>query len=305
MEMTLPDSVRYVKNGPGGRWWEVAKANSQIRAGWKDVPNELLEAADLPAIRPLVSQTQDFNQLQTLLIRPSEHLWVTFEDGYLWWCTVQDGAHINPEPSAWEQEGHFWLTCTTPWSNHSVDGLRDLAMSELPGKVTTVAGFRATICVPKASIQILRIIRNEEDPAVSAAKAARHAYERAIAELIARLGPKDFELLIDLILSRTGWSRLSPIGGSRADIDMEVENASTDEIAFVQVKSEANQADLNDYISRFSAQSKRYTRMIFVVNSPTSVLTPPEGKPLHIWSGERVAELVVKHGLGDWVATRL
>ena len=29
---TLPNSVRYVKNGPGGRWWATAKAEGQIHA---------------------------------------------------------------------------------------------------------------------------------------------------------------------------------------------------------------------------------------------------------------------------------
>jgi hypothetical protein len=43
----LPNSVRYVKNGAGGRWWTAAKAKGQIHASWKSVPDEALRARDL------------------------------------------------------------------------------------------------------------------------------------------------------------------------------------------------------------------------------------------------------------------
>jgi len=312
MAEALPSSLRYVKNGAGGRWWKAAKASGQLHAGWKEVPDDLLQAANLAAIKPLVQAgwggrpgaTQDFNALRTLLDRPSQHVWVTFQDDCLWWCTVLDHVQTNPDGDTGDR-GHFWLTCASPWSDHSVDGARRLAMSELPGNVTAVAGFRATVCEPKASEQILRIIRNEEDPDARAAALARQAYQDAVAKLVARLGSKDFEVLIDLILSRTGWARLATVGRTRADIDIEVENAATDEIAFVQVKSSASQATLDDYVSKFNDQSDRYKRMIFAVHSPSGRLTPPDGQPVQVWTGDRIAQLVVKHGLGDWVATRL
>lgn len=57
-------------------------------------------------------------------------------------------------------------------------------------------------------------------------------------------------LLVDLILSRDGWARIGPLAGSMADIDTEVENRSSNEVAFVQVKSKADQGVLNEYIER-------------------------------------------------------
>ncbi len=41
--------------------------------------------------------TQDFNALRDLLDSPSKHLWITFEGGCMWWCTVLDGATANPD----------------------------------------------------------------------------------------------------------------------------------------------------------------------------------------------------------------
>jgi hypothetical protein len=80
---TLPNSVRYVKNGAGGQWWRVAKTNGQIHLGWPRIPDDLLHAADLAQIEALIRKefgakrgaTQDFNALRTLLDHPSQHVW--------------------------------------------------------------------------------------------------------------------------------------------------------------------------------------------------------------------------------------
>jgi hypothetical protein len=312
MIVSLPDSVRYVKNGPGGQWWKTAKANGQMHLGWRNIPDTLLRTADMEPIEGLIraqfgnkpGATQDFNALRTLLVDPSRHVWITFQDGCMWWCTVRNDVETNPDIET-KARGHFWLTCVTPWSNYSIDRKRHLVKSELPGIVAAVAGYQATVCEPKGWKETLRIIRNEEDTDTRIAEVARQTYEDAVAKLVARLGDKDFELLIDLILSRTGWGRLGRVGGPTEGIDVEVENVSSDEIAFVQVKSTATQGVLDDYVSRFNAQRDRYDRMIFAVHSPKGVLTPPTGQFVSVWTGKEIAQRVVKLGLGDWVASRL
>jgi hypothetical protein len=311
MADALPSSVRYVKNGEGGRWWPAAKAHGQVHLGWRIIPHHLLRNADMTAIEPLIRSefgakpgaTQDFNALRSLLDHPSQHVWVTFQDGCMWWCTVRDGIGVNRDGDM-SNRGHFWLTCALPWSNHSLAGKRHLSITDLPGIITATSGFKGTVCRPKGWREILRIIRNEDADARAAAL-AREAYEGAVAKLVARLGDKDFEVLVDLILSRTGWSRLAKLGGVTEGTDVEVENATSDEIAFVQVKSSATQAVLDDYVSRFNQQRDRYKRMIFAVHSPKGGLTPPDGQPVQIWTGKRIADLVVRLGLGDWVASRL
>src|SRR5258708_7722019 len=110
-------------------------------------------------------------------------------------------------------------------------------MSGLPGPVTAVAGFRAMICEPGASTEILRIIQDKEDLDCIAAVLARDAYTGAVAKLVKRLHERDFELLVDLILTRTGWMRLAETGGTTEGVDIEVQNATAEEIAFVQVKA--------------------------------------------------------------------
>lgn len=275
------------------------------------MPPDLLRTANLAAIDGLDQSafgprrsvaTRDRNALRTLLDRPSRHLWITFEDGFLWWCAVRDNVEVNPAGES-REEGHFWLHCDRPWANRSVGG-RLLAIADLPGIVTTTAGFQGTVCEPAGWKAIRRIILDEADPETLAAARAREAYECAISTLVARLHHKDFEVLIELLLSRTGWVRLAKLGGATEGIDVEVENAASGEIAFVQVKSTATQGVFDDYVARFSERRERYSRMICAVHSANESLCAPHGMPVQLWDGPRISELVVALGLGDWVARR-
>lgn len=311
VKIVLPKSVRYVKNGRGGQWWQAARANNQIHLGWKSVPHELLLMPDFPKIRQLLKAefgsrrgaTQDFNALSDLLITPSQHIWMTFQDGCMWWCTAFDGAITNPNGES-PEKGNFWLACNRPWSNQSLKG-RLLAISDLPGSVTRTAGFKGTVCTPKAWQAVLRIIRDERDPDATSTANARSAYQQTVLTVVKRLSPKDFEQLIDHILTRTGWARISTLGKTREGIDIEAENLAVGEIAFVQVKSSANQQVLNDYIERFQKRREIYSRMIFAVHSPAGKLTAPTDHAVQVWTGDRLAQLVVRLGLGEWVETRL
>jgi hypothetical protein len=309
----LPNSVRYVKNGQGGRWWQAARTNNQIHLGWKIIPKELLLTPDFPRIEQVIKAefgprqgaTQDFNALRDLLDAPSKHVWMTFEDGCMWWCTVLDGAIVNPNGESLEK-GTFWLPCDRPWSNRTIKG-RLLAIPDLPGTVTTTAGFKATVCTPNACDAILRIIQDVKDPDAANAANARSDYQRAILKMVKRLSPKDFEQLIDHILARTGWARISTLGKMQEGIDLEAKNLAVDEIAFVQVKSSATQKVLNEYLEKFKERRDRYARMIFAVHSPIGKLHPPADLPwaVQVWTGDRVAELVVRLGLSEWVENRI
>jgi len=95
------------------------------------------------------------------------------------------------------------------------------------------------------------------------------------------------------------------LGGATEGIDIEVENPSTGEIAFVQIKSSATQSILNDYLSKFNERKSRYDRMIFAVHPREGSLSPPQDKRVQVWGCDRIAELIVRLGLGDWITKRL
>jgi hypothetical protein len=311
-ESVLPSTVRYVKNGQSGCWWREAHKKEQVHLGWKSVPKKLLIKPNFPKIEKIIrgvfgprpGATQDFNALKDLLDNPCQHLWITFEDGCMWWCTVRNEVTVNFNDEG-TQKGHFWLMCDRQWSNTSLGG-RLLAISDLPGAVTTTGGFKGTVCTPKAWEMVLRLIRDEKDPDAELAAAARAAYKASVVSVIRKLPWKDFEQLIDLILARTGWARVSTIGSTQEGIDMEVENLSAAELAFVQVKSTAGQAVLDEYVERFEKRRDHYARMIFAVHSPVGKLTAPLSNPsVQLWTGERIADLVVRLGLGEWIERKL
>lgn len=314
--IVLPNSVRYVKNGDSSvQWWKTAKDYDQIHFGWSNIKDELLKNHEFEEIKRCIEEDyktrkkkqgagQDFNALCTVLKNPSKHIWITFQDGEMWWCTARDGVTINPDGQS-STSGHFWLTCDHPWSNRPLSGERSFAKSDLPGPVTRTAGFRATVCTPKASEAIRRIILGQKNQDVEYAGTVRTAYEKAIGNLIRQLAPQDFEQLIDHIMTRTGWERISVLGKELADVDLEVRNYAVNEIAFVQVKSSANQQVLDNYIGRFRRQRERYSRMIFAVHSPDKPLSAPKELPVQLWTGIDLAKLTVRLGLGEWLETKV
>lgn len=187
----LPSSVMYVKNGPGGEWWSVAKRQNQIHAGWKRFAPASIRNPNIPEIKKQYwklypkktkqGRTADLNALVRLLDRPSQHIWITFQSGYLWWCTVHDRAQSDKRDAP--STGHFWLSCRRPWSNRSIKGTL-LSTEDLPGTVTKVAGFKATVCKPNAWKEILRVIQDQADPKSLKVQHARVAYEQAMKAMI-------------------------------------------------------------------------------------------------------------------------
>jgi hypothetical protein len=121
--------------------------------------------------------------------------------------------------------------------------------------------------------------------------------------MVKQLHWRDFELLIGLIFDQTGWARLSRIGGSQKSIDLDVKNWASEERAFVQVKSEASQAVLNQSIEEFK-DYPHYQQMVFAVHTPSTQLRTDHPN-VHIWADARLAELVVHLGLGTWLETKL
>jgi hypothetical protein len=108
-------------------------------------------------------------------------------------------------------------------------------------------------------------------------------------------------VLVDLIFAGSGWKRASAVGGSdQADTDLILEQAVTGERAFVQVKSRASQATLQDYVDRFQA-SVGFDRLFFLCHSPTGAVAAVDQPGVHVWLGDTLAEQAVRAGLFDWL----
>jgi hypothetical protein len=175
----------------------------------------------------------------------------------------------------------------------------------LSTKLTKVAAYRQTLCSiePENVGYLMRKLAGESEPQVAAAIGAKGALTAVMEGLVKSLHQTDFETLVDIILARGGWHRISALGGNLKDVDLILEQAVTKETAFVQVKSKASQKVLEDYIRRFQ-EAGTFTRLIFACHSPKGALRVGERSDVIVWALPDFAEMVVKNGLVDWLIAR-
>jgi len=192
-----------------------------------------------------------------------------------------------------------------PWSDKDIKG-NVLRVPDLSTRITKVASFQQTICNVAEAQHLLRRLNCEEDPAIGEVRQVKSMLVDVIQKLIASLHQSNFELMTDLIFSRSGWRRISDLGRTQADIDLALEHPATGERAFVQVKSAASQSVLNNYLKR-CLDNGTYDHFFFVCHSPKGTLSIDEqieideGIKTHVWSGADLATMAIDAGLIDWL----
>ena len=308
MEPINPKEIRYIKLGRGGMWAEAALERGELHFGYLAVSHDLCLQGDWDAVirglteegRSLGKARDAVREIRDFYTLGSDCLWVTFVDGHLWW------AFARPKVT-WlglDDDGRAARMRETVdgWHKLNIVG-QPLRIDGLSTRLTQVAAYRQTVCNVKASDYLLRRINGIEEPVVARAHEARTFMIKVATEMISGLHWADFETLVDLIFSRSGWQRISRVGGTQADTDLVVEHPTTGEIAFVQVKSKAGQAVLDDYKDRFR-RGGIYDRMFFVCHSPIGTLSLDDTAGVQIWAGDRLADAAVKAGLFDWLTER-
>ena len=305
MEKIAPKEVRYIKLGQGGSWASVSIKKGELHFGYRTVPHELCLRGDWDGVidvlmqegRSLGKARDGMREVRDFYTLGADCIWITFAGRHLRW------AFADPEVT-WlgaEEEGQGARKRLTidGWHDCDIAG-RPLGIDSLSTRLTQVSSYRQTICSVRAADYLIRRINGEEEPVVGKARSARDAMTKVAAEMIAALHWADFETLVDLIFSRAGWQRLSRLGGTLADVDLLLEQPTTGEKAFVQVKSKASQVVLDDYLDRYRRDGS-CQRFFFVCHSPKGSLSTGEDDRLQIWAGERLAEAAVKAGLYDWL----
>lgn len=299
--------VRYIKLGTGGAFARAALERGEIYLDHREVPHELAMRADRDAIiahyislgRP-PGKAKDFSrEVMDFHTLPEETIWITFGGGCLWWARAKLPVEwIGPS----EGRGTRLRQVLEPWRNTDLNGAI-LLKDNLSTRLTKVAGYRQTLCAIEAEGYLRQRLIGEQDPMVADALEARAAMLRIITALIAGLHETDFETLVDVLLARGGWHRVSTLGGTMKDADLLVEHPVSGERVLVQVKSRASQRVLDDYIERFDA-NPGLARLIFACHSPTGKLQAPGRPEVAIWSGEALADASLRSGLLDWLIAR-
>jgi hypothetical protein len=155
----------------------------------------------------------------------------------------------------------------------------------------------------RAGDYLLRKLSDQLSPEIAAAEQAERTLITAIVGLMHLLTWQGFELLVDLVFSTSGWRRVSQVGRTQKTVDLELVLPSTAERAFVQVKSQATLAALNEYASRLE-QAEAYDRMFFVWH--TGDISEDSGPEDVILLGpSKLARMVLDAGLSSWLREKV
>lgn len=308
METINASKAKYIKLGSGGEWQDMCLADGTARMGYYEVPHALGQAADHDGIKQLYidrgsiprTATSHARQVIDFYDQGADTLWITFANGYLYWAFLEPAVEFIGSDKALYQNGSRLRRTMSGWSNLSLGG-DVLLESNLNGKLTSVKSYRATICEVSELDYLLDRINDREASQISAAKEARTQTLKAIQDLVALLGWRDFELLVELIFDQSGWRRMSETGGVQETVDIELSLPSTGERAFVQIKSRTRQAELDDYVARFDARSE--SRMFYVYHTKSGSLEISDQR-VSVIGPDRLSEMILEAGLFDWLIGR-
>jgi hypothetical protein len=224
-------------------------------------------------------------------------LWITFMSGRLYWGMLESA------PAQMHADGAgVWRTVKGGWSGADVNGA-PLSKDRLSGALTKLAGYRGTSCDVDVATYVVRRVNGQKMPEVERALAASQETSAAALDLIRMLTPQDFELLVDLVFSTSGWRRLGDVGRTQDTVDFELVLPSTRERAFVQVKSKTTSTELAEYVAKLGERADLYRRMFYVYHSGSPA--PPADQGVTLIGPEQLAEMVVDAGLVKWLIEKV
>ena len=205
-----------------------------------------------------------------------------------------------PEPHR-DGDG-VWRTVGGGWKRTDLNG-EPLTKDRLSGALTKLAAYRGTTCSVDVQEYVIRRINGVKMPEIERAVAALESTKSSVKGLMKLLGPGDFETLVDLVFTSSGWRRLGPVGKTQKTLDLDLVLPSTGERAFVQVKSQTTSAEITEYVGRLEEHGP-YDRMFYVFHSGEAE-TNGEDDKVTVIGPDKLAELVLDAGLVNWLIRKV
>jgi hypothetical protein len=193
-----------------------------------------------------------------------------------------------------------WRKIVGGWCTSDPNG-EELTKDRLSGALTKLAAYRGTSCDVDVADYVIRRIDGRKIPEVERAVATLEKMRVSVLELMKLLGPQDFETLVDLVFSTSGWRRQGIVGKTQKTLDLDLILPSTGERAFVQVKSKTTSAELAEYASKLDELGP-YDRMFYVFHSGEA---ETEDDRVNIVGPDKLAELVLDAGLANWLIRKV
>ncbi|MDU8910061.1 hypothetical protein [Aestuariicoccus sp. MJ-SS9] len=295
-------NVHYIKLGAGGVWERESFDRGIIRFGYDETDQELASAGCWTELKNAmrgvwthseIALSSHVAQVRKFYEADERDVFITFAFGSLYWCRPTGPVHRY-------DNGQHWRATVDGWRNQSLGG-EQLSEQRLSGNLTKIAMFRGTICdlSPSQREYFVRKLNDETLPEVEAAITAQEELKRSIVAMLKLLTWRDFELLVDLIFTSSGWRRIAEVGRTAKTVDIELLLPSTQERAFVQVKSQTDDKQFADYLQRF-ADSDVHSRMFYVWHSG-SVDEGIEHERVTLVGPNSLAEMIIESGLTSWL----
>jgi hypothetical protein len=299
-----PTKALYIKLGRSGSWEKECLENGILRFGYKETPFDAAVAGDWDAVwaawfsmrkEDAGTATRDVTQIRNFFEADQDVLWTTFSGGLLWWCFAKPGVKKHKDG-----KGSYRET-VNGWRNTDVNG-KTLSMDKLSGNLLRTQGFRGTICDVKAFDYLNQKLNGQVLLAVEEAAKAENQMVEKIVPLMRLLTWQDFELLVDLVFSNSGWRRIGQLGKTQKTLDMELMLPTTGDRAFVQIKSSAGKKDLAHYLGSLK-DSVIYDRMFFVWH--TGDVGDVDEPDVDLIGPDLLARMVFDAGLTSWLREKV
>ena len=309
-------NIRYIKLGSGGKYWSYCREKNILILGFdsgRPQVRKLMEKEDWDGVEEYWKDKCKTAKAHTNAMRQFQEddgatLWVTFADGRLQYAFTSGNVQnfrLNEKPDFNEDTTRLSYRRLWPKGWVSVDKNEEaLSKMRLSTALTKTEGFRGTIC--KFSLEMesyLRLkLKGERSPDVTATIKARHDLSLRLSDLIKHLNWWDFELLIDLIFSNSGWIKTSSVGGVQKYLDLEVFNKISDLKACIQIKTATNESQFKEYTRARLDEAQDYDYIYYIYHTSDRNLTKIKcDKKIITWDLRRVSEEAIKAGLIDWV----
>lgn len=302
--------ARYIKLGGGGAWEALCLKEGTLRLGYYEVPHTLGLSGDKEAIKQIYQRGRDGSaadharQILQFYDPSPDVLWFTFADGYLWWCKARPEVEFIGNDPSLHPDGSRLRYTQNGWSKCSSNGT-SLRTLDLNGDLTKTASYRGTICDLKPHLlpYLLRKINDEALPELIEAQEGLARLMQAVLAMIRMLHWRDFELLVELIFSHSGWQRISVVGEELKTTDIELLLPITGERAMVQIKSQTSQRQLDEYLAAFDRWE--IPRMFYVYHTQTdSFALDVEDTRVTLLGPPQLASLTLKAGLIEWLMAK-
>jgi hypothetical protein len=307
VEPVAPKDVRYVKLGEGGDWEDDCFARGVLRIGFGsdlDRGFALCQAKDWDGFAamwrdqgrtPSVA-TRFANETRLFAEDDGSTLWITFSGQRLLWGMLEPEGRMT---RMYDGDSTY-RPVLGGWRDHDIRGF-PLIKGNLAGDLVSLAAYRGTSCRVPRPDYVIRKVNGHRAAEVEAAAAALVVMQAATLAVIRSLQPNDFELLVDLIFTQSGWRRVGILGRTQKTLDLDIVLPSTGERAMVQVKSDTSSYELAEYISQLEPDGP-HKRLFYAFHSGEAQTADPR---VSVLGPERIAAMTLDAGLMRWVMDKV